>query len=137
MSPEMKRMEEQYVLTSVHGRMADHPTRFVQYDFRQTVIEHSNWSSSEISAIPHRSTTPGTPVIDRGFESMIDHKSMIDQRIDSPMGRRHNDKDSDESHEPTSIPLSLPKGPSTSAERAEDPPGGLKTPYLIPPPIAD
>ena len=81
------------------------------------VTEQSKGSSSEASATPYRPLTPGTPVIDRGFESMIDHKSMLNQRIDTPVGTGHNDRDSDESHEMNPMHLSLPDGASSSAER--------------------
>ena len=103
--------------------MVDHPARFLSYDFRQTATEHSEGSSPDVSAILHRSVTPGTPVIDRAFESMIDHKSMINQRIDTPVERRQDDKDSDGSHELNPIPLPPPDGASTSAERTEYLPG--------------
>jgi hypothetical protein len=106
MSPEMKRMEEQ----------------FLPYDFRQTVHGQSNGSPSETPAIPHRPTTPGTPIIDRGFENMIDHKSIINQRIDTPVGKRHGDNASVETHElnPTHSPL--PNGAFSSAEGMDNPP---------------
>lgn len=102
--------------------MADHPTRFSPFDFRQTVIEQSKGSSSEASTMPYRPTTPGTPVIDRGFENMIDRKSMINQRIDTPVGMRLDDRDSDESHRPNPVRLPLPNGASSSAERTVNPP---------------
>lgn len=68
---------------------------------------------------------------------MIDHKSMINQRIDTPVGRRRNDRDSDESHELTSVPLPLPNGASPSAKRTDSPPGELMATYLIASSIAD
>lgn len=108
---------------ALYGQVTDYLARFLPFDFRQTVVEHVEESSAEVSAIPHRPVTPGTPVIDRGFESMIDHKSIINQRIDTPVGRRQDDKDSDESHELASIPPPLPNGASASAEKTHHPSG--------------
>lgn len=70
--------------------------------------------------------TPGTPVIDRGFESMIDHKSLIDQRVDTSDGRHQDDKDSVESHQLNPIPPRIPASVVTSAERIDKPPGELR-----------
>jgi len=88
-------------------------------------------SSSETSAMRYRPTTPGTPVIDRGFESMIDHKSMINQRIDTPVGTRQDDKDLDQPYELNPMPLPLPNGASSSAERTNNPPGKSGAAHLI------
>jgi hypothetical protein len=65
---------------------------------------------------------------------MIDHKSMINQRIDTPVEERHDDKDSDESHEVTPLPPPLPNCASTSTERTNDPPGELRAihPNVLP-----
>lgn len=98
MSPEMKRMEEQ----------------FLPYNFRHTIVERS--SSSDITAVPHRPVSPGTPVIDRGFENMIDHRSIINQPIDSPLRRRHDHRNSDDSLELGRVPP-LPNGISASTEK--------------------
>lgn len=106
--------------------MADHPTRFLPYDFRQMVTEQNKGSPSETPTTSLRPATPGTPVIDRGFESMIDRKSIINQRIDTPLGRRHDDKDSIVSHELNPPPLPLPGGASSSVDRTGDPPGKSK-----------
>ena len=133
MSPEMKRMEEQCVLISfpIRRRKADHPTRFIPYNFRHTVVERSQGSSSSVSAVPHRPMTPGTPIIDRGFESMIDHKSIINQRIDTPLARPREEKDSVESHELNPIPPPFPNAAVKSADGTDNLPGELKTTRLI------
>lgn len=57
---------------------------------------------------------------------MIDHKSIINLRIDTPMGRRHGDNDSVETYELNPPRSPLPNGASSSAERTEDPPGESK-----------
>lgn len=88
-------------------------------------------SSSETSAIQYRPITPGTPIIDRGFESMIDHKNMINHRMDTPVGTRHDDKDSNESHELNPMPQPLPDGPSSSVGRTNNPPGESSPTHLI------
>ena len=62
---------------------------------------------------------------------MIDHRSMINQRIETPVGRRHGDRDSDESHELTSLPPPFLSGISTSPERMDDSPGELMVTDLI------
>lgn len=68
---------------------------------------------------------------------MIDHKSMINQRIDTPVARRHDDKDSDECHELAPITPPLPNGVSTSAEMADGPPGELEATCSIVSPITN
>ena len=131
MSPEMKRMEEQCVTNSLLSvQTADLPIRFLPYDFRQTVHVQSNGSPSGTSAIPHRPTTPGTPIIDRGFENMIDHKSIINQAIDSPVGKRHGDNASVETHELNPRHSPLPNGTSSPAEETDNPLGEPKQ-YLM------
>ena len=67
---------------------------------------------------------------------MIDHKSMINQRIDTPVGRQHDDKDSDECHDPTPVPPPAPNDASTSVEKTDDLLGELRTRHSIVSPIA-
>lgn len=127
MTPEMKRMEEQcvFIFPSICGQFTDHHARFLPYNFRNTVVERSHVPSSDVTAVPHRPVTPCTPVIDRGFESMIDHKSIINQRMDTPVGGYQDDKDFVESHVLNPISPSLPNGDATS-ERTDNTPGKLQ-----------
>ena len=132
MSPEMKRMEEQCVPTlPVYAPTTDRPPRFLPFNFRNMDVEYSHGSSSEVTAVPHRPLTPATPVIDRGFESMIDHKSIINQRIDTPVGRRQGERNSDETHGLTPLPSPLLNGTSSAAEKTDGPRGELNAPTLI------
>ena len=63
---------------------------------------------------------------------MIDHRSMINQRIETPVGRQHGDRDSDESHGLASLSPPFLNGASTSTERADDLlPGELMVTDLI------
>lgn len=62
---------------------------------------------------------------------MIDHKSIINQRIDTPVGRRKDDKDSVESQELNPIPSSLLNG-TVKSERTDNPSGELKATCLMP-----
>ena len=57
---------------------------------------------------------------------MIDHKSIINQRVDTSLEKRHGDNASVETHElnPTHSPL--PNGASASAEVKDNPPGEPK-----------
>lgn len=57
---------------------------------------------------------------------MIDHKSIIDKRLDSPVEGRRDDQDSVESHRLNRIPPPLHNGAATSAERPDDSPGEFK-----------
>jgi hypothetical protein len=133
MSPEMRRMEEQCVPTlPAYAPTTDHVPRFLPFNFRNMDVEHSHGSSSEVTAVPHRPLTPATPVIDRGFESMIDHKSIINQRIDTPVGRRQGERNSDETHALTPLPSPLLNGTSTSTERTDAPRGELNAPSFDP-----
>lgn len=124
-------------LLSPHGQITDYLTRFTPYDFRQAVIEQSKGSSSELSASPCRPVTPGTPVIDRGFENMIDHKSMINQRIETPVGRDHDDKDSEESHGLSPVSRPFRDGASTPTDSLRNPSGESRAKYLITLPISN
>ena len=58
---------------------------------------------------------------------MIDHKSIINQRLDTPVGRRLEGRDSDESHQMNPLPP-LPNGTSASADT---PPGEWNAICLI------
>jgi len=59
---------------------------------------------------------------------MIDHRSMINQRIETPVGRQHGDRDSDEL---APLPPPFLNGASTSAEKTDDPHGELMVTDLI------
>ena len=62
---------------------------------------------------------------------MIDHRSMINQRIETPVGRRHGDRDSNESHDLASLPPPFLNGALTSTGRTDDTPGELMATGLI------
>ena len=63
---------------------------------------------------------------------MIDHKSIMNQRLDSPVEGRRDDKDSVESHRLNRLPPSPLNGATTSAERPDGAPGELKATRLTP-----